>query len=813
MMLARMFHSLRQRHGHSAASGSSDGDGKWICGLGGQKWWHWLPAVLALASASAAPATPRTAVALGGPEVIKLDWNTRALHAVDLNGDGRLDLVLINNDRGRIELLYQLDPSQPRPTPGRAVADDRWEPVLEDARFRKESLTTGVTMYDLAVGDLNGDGRPDLVYTSDNDPLTIRYQQPDGRWGDKVVIDTPQPLEWASGLKIADLNGDGRNDIVMLAQKELVVIRQTPQGTLAPIERYPLTDENCYGLTICDVNGDGRPDLVYLAPGVRDSLRVRLQTPDGDFGSEQSYKLDPVRGGLALLPSRAGAVAFASIHGQTGQMQVLSLVRTNAGANSRSPGALPKSGDAFLPSLRPQVFSPRVDSKTPAAYAFADFDGDGTEDLAVSDPDGAQVFMYLRRKDGEFSVAHRFPSLADGRSIAAGKWEGDKKATLFVASPREQSLATASLNAAGRLDYPQPLPMKGRPLAVAFGPLRAGGPEALVVAREEGGRRLIDIWTRTGSAPAVVKTVELAGLKTDPRSLKLLDANQDGLTDIAVFVPYEPLRLLLQKDGLQFEDASAASGFRKGMLDDLDPAAFTLGDVDGDGRDEMLVAQTGFVRALRIDAHGTLVVVDQYNARDSSTAVAGTLLLPAVRPARPGIVFYDRKNESFQLLRADALGVYTFDRTEPAGKIDLVSAESRRMPDGRTELFFLGKDRFWRLPLGQSDYAPKVTAGHTTDLTDVSYGDVVAGDLNGSGVPELVCIDPSKNVVEVLGLDGDGTWRSRMHFKVFDTDAHFMGRKGSQQEPREAIIADVTGDGKKDLVLLVHDRILIYPQE
>jgi hypothetical protein len=483
--------------------------------------------------------------------------------------------------------------------------------------------------------------------------------------------------------------------------------------------------------------------------------------------------------------------------------------------DSHAPCVPPVFSGSLPNTLRPQVFSPRADSKTPAAYAFADFDGDGTEDLAVSDPDGAQVFLYFRRKDGGFSIAHKFPSLADGRSIAAGKWEGDKKATLFLASPREQALASAVLNDAGRLDYPQPLPVKGKPLAVAFGPLRTGGAPALFVAREEGGRRLIDIWTRTGSAPAVVKTIELAGLKTDPRSLRLVDANQDGLTDIAVFVPYEPLRLLLQKDGpvLQFDDAAAANGFRKGLVDDLDPAAFTLGDVDGDGRDEMLVGGTGFVRALRIDAHGDLTVVDQYNARDSSTAVTGALLLPAVRPARPGIVLYDRKNESFQLLKPDALGVYAFDRTDQVGAIDLVSAEAHRMADGKTELFFLGKDRFWRLPLGLTDYAPKVVGGHTSDLTDVSYGNVVAGDLNGSGAPQLVCIDPAKNVVEILGADEGGEWRSRMHFKVFDTDAHFMGRKGSQQEPREAVIADVTGDGKKDLVLLVHDRVLIYPQE
>ena len=54
---------------------------------------------------------------------------------------------------------------------------------------------------------------------------------------------------------------------------------------------------------------------------------------------------------------------------------------------------------------------------------------------------------------------------------------------------------------------------------------------------------------------------------------------------------------------------------------------------------------------------------------------------------------------------------------------------------------------------------------------------------------------------------------SRLHFRVFETDAHHQGRKGEALEPREVVVADVTGDGKKDLLLLVHDRVLIYPQQ
>ena len=41
----------------------------------------------------------------------------------------------------------------------------------------------------------------------------------------------------------------------------------------------------------------------------------------------------------------------------------------------------------------------------------------------------------------------------------------------------------------------------------------------------------------------------------------------------------------------------------------------------------------------------------------------------------------------------------------------------------------------------------------------------------------------------------------------------FRGRTDALPEPREALVADVTGDKKNDLIVVVHDRILVYPQE
>jgi hypothetical protein len=49
-------------------------------------------------------------------------------------------------------------------------------------------------------------------------------------------------------------------------------------------------------------------------------------------------------------------------------------------------------------------------------------------------------------------------------------------------------------------------------------------------------------------------------------------------------------------------------------------------------------------------------------------------------------------------------------------------------------------------------------------------------------------------------------------WQVFE-ERTFRGQRGGGNEPREAHIVDVTGDKKNDLVVIVHDRILVYPQE
>lgn len=758
-----------------------------------------LLATMAGALHGAVPATVAEG-ALTGPEVAKLDWNTRALQAVDLDGDRLQDIVLVNNDKASIELLYQRKAGgKDAVGPARTVRANRWEPVLEDARFRRVTLTTGLSMFDLAAGDLNGDGRTDLAYTSDTQALTIRYQESAGEWRERIVTEAPPAIQFVAALRLGDLNGDGRTDLAMLGQRELAVFFQDAKGVLGTPERFALPDDNCYGLELCDADGDGRPDLVYLNSGHKDALRVRFQNAQHQFGPEQAFTIKPVRSTLQLLKPTAGRPrpAFAAALSVSGHIEVFQL------GEDKGAGT----------ALRPRMFSPRAGLKGSASYAVADFDGDGAADVAVSDPDAAQVHVYFRQSDGGFTGARRFPSMADLRSIVAVDWAGTGRAELVALSAKEQTVGVSTFGGDGRLSYPQPLVLVGKPLALAAGPLddrtKTGH---LFVLRDEKGKKVIEVLRRSGSGVVeTVTTIDVAATKTDPKALRLVDFDQDGRTDVVMFTPLEAMRVYLQKPDGTFADASTGAGYRKGLVDNLDAALVSLGDVEGDGRPELLVSGAGFARALRMTSNGELQVVDQFNAKDPSAEIATALIFPNEKAAR-SVLLYDRKGDQFQVLRPDAQGVYQVSESITAGKIEVVGAELRGTAKA-PEVFIFGKDRFWWLPLGGKTLVANSLSTYATDLPETVFSDVIAGDLTGDAQADLVAIDPDHNVIELLEAEADGGWRSVLHFKVFETDEHYEGRKGSPQEPRETIIADVTGDGLNDLILLVHDRVLIYPQE
>jgi hypothetical protein len=102
--------------------------------------------------------------------------------------------------------------------------------------------------------------------------------------------------------------------------------------------------------------------------------------------------------------------------------------------------------------------------------------------------------------------------------------------------------------------------------------------------------------------------------------------------------------------------------------------------------------------------------------------------------------------------------------------------------------------------------------GYETPVKNGYLNDVIAGDLTGSGRKDLVFMETAKNYLDLVSFTANHKLVPADRWQVFEQHT-FRGANNAVPEPREALVKDVTGDKKNDLIVLVHDRILVYPQE
>lgn len=161
------------------------------------------------------------------------------IEVVDMDGDGRNDILALTDDG----LVWFNNPD--------------WTPALIDERV----------LHDLEVADFDGDGDLDLVARNqglfghdDGDRLHFYRQEPPGSW---VHLSRPAPQ--GEGLKVADLDGDGRPDVIanqVWYRNPGTLDDPAAWQALAYCPSWTWADSF---LEVADLNRDGRLDLV-LAP-------------------------------------------------------------------------------------------------------------------------------------------------------------------------------------------------------------------------------------------------------------------------------------------------------------------------------------------------------------------------------------------------------------------------------------------------------------------------------------------------------------------------------------------------------------------
>jgi hypothetical protein len=295
--------------------------------------------------------------------------DTRALVAADLDGDGALDLVL-GLGSGGPGAVYRNSGNATFTSAGAGALPADADPVTA-----------------VAVGDLDGDGRPDLVMandTADSVPFRVYLNASKGSAiGFELAPEGTVPAaDWkVSAIALVDADGDGRLDLVLATPGAADgfgcrLLLGTAEGFREAPERLPASAGDAIAaFATGDVNGDGAPDLVAVGAG---QDRLFLNDGTGHF-------FDATAGSMPLDASTGTSVALVDLD----RDRHLDLVIGNAGAETRlylNDG----SGRFFDHTpLLPIRADPTV------WVGVADVDGDADQDLLIVNASPGPARLYL----------------------------------------------------------------------------------------------------------------------------------------------------------------------------------------------------------------------------------------------------------------------------------------------------------------------------------------------------------------------------------------------------------------------------------
>jgi len=389
---------------------------------------------------------------------------------------------------------------------------------------------------------------------------------------------------------------------------------------------------------------------------------------------------------------------------------------------------------------------------------------------------------------------------------------------VLVLSPDEQTLGIAERLPTGRIGFPRRLLTEGKPTAMGVGDLNRDGVPEILYSFTEGYKRELVILKRQGDDFVVEKKLPIEKVRSDPEGIAVADANQDGRPDILVFEPFGGMRIFAQAGPGEFVDKSQSPRYGAGLVMKTRIVSFALGDVAGDEKPEILVAQQNFARALRLDADGALQIVDQFNGRSPDSRIEGCGVADLDGDGVNEVLLLDAHAKAISVLKRQELGTYRIVQNVSVGAIQLRGMHLGDFDrDNIVDALVFGAKKMVTIRSAASHLELEETAAYETETEGGNLADVALGDLNQDNRPDVVLNETKRNSLEILSYDAEGKrFDLKLRFQVFEKKS-FPGRRpggsGGRVEPRSMEIADVSNDGKQDLILLIHDRVNVYPQD